>query len=379
MSSITEGKKRKICEEEVRFEYTEGWPFQAPEDVTHVEFHPNVVTVEPAAFENCIELKKVVFNEGLKKIGKKAFNGCFPLDSVILPSSVVDIGRAAFQGCSNMREVVLNEGLEKLGAFAFWGTPIESILLPSTLTKIGNWSFQSSDNLREVVLNYGLKKIGLGAFEHCKSLESIIIPSTVKDIGRFTFRSCGSLKEVAMNAIVSRIGEGAFDFCNRLERFTFPCLSSRLESISRDGNGTELESKIDQICHHRVIQRSGNELFVSVAVMRGGSNWDTVKQSLDKIAHLITYYETREASTMFELALWQANMDQADDIINPNNREAFRIEVPGPVKETILAYLHPPTDCPSSDSEDSSEDDNDNDDESDSSINNDYYDGQQWE
>ena len=111
--------------------------------------------------------------------------------------------------------------------------------------------------------------------------------------------------------------------------------------------------------------------------MRGGSNWDIVKQRLDRIVHLITYYETRAATTQFELALWQTNMDQADDI-NPNNREAYRIEVPGPVKETILAYLNSPTDCPS-DSEDSSEDDNDNDDESDSSINNDYYDGQQWE
>ena len=62
------------------------------------------------------------------------------------------------------------------------------------------------------------------------------------------------------------------------------------------------------------------------------------KEKLDKIKGLITYYEIKEATTLFELALWKAKIDQAD-ISNPTYRTACRIDVPGPVKDTILQYL----------------------------------------
>ena len=45
----------------------------------------------------------------------------------------------------------------------------------------------------------------------------------------------------------------------------------------------------------------------------------------------------KEATTLFELALWKARIDQADDA--NGNRNAHRIEVPGPVKDAILQYL----------------------------------------
>ena len=42
---------------------------------------------------------------------------------------------------------------------------------------------------------------------------------------------------------------------------------------------------------------------------------------------------------MFELALWKAKIDQVDDVVELASRDAYRIEVPGPVKDTILQYL----------------------------------------
>jgi len=66
------------------------------------------------------------------------------------------------------------------------------------------------------------------------------------------------------------------------------------------------------------------------------------REKLEEIKRLIRYYEMKEATTMFELALWKTMVDQkeADDI----NREAYRTEVPGPVKDTILHYLYCETD-----------------------------------
>ena len=64
------------------------------------------------------------------------------------------------------------------------------------------------------------------------------------------------------------------------------------------------------------------------------------KEKLNSVEGLIRYYEMKEASTLFELALWKARIDDAD-ISNTTNREACRVEVPGPVKDTLIHYLYP--------------------------------------
>ena len=53
----------------------------------------------------------------------------------------------------------------------------------------------------------------------------------------------------------------------------------------------------------------------------------------------IRYYEIKEATSLFELALWKANLDQASEMTRRSTRGKYRAEVPGPVKETILQYL----------------------------------------
>ena len=68
-----------------------------------------------------------------------------------------------------------------------------------------------------------------------------------------------------------------------------------------------------------------------------GPLWGVITQKLDKIVRLIKYYEIKEATTLFELALWKANIDQAEGA--SINRGVCRIDVPGPVKDTILQHL----------------------------------------
>ena len=53
---------------------------------------------------------------------------------------------------------------------------------------------------------------------------------------------------------------------------------------------------------------------------------------------LVSYYELKDATTTFELASWRSKLDQAD-ASNATNRAAYRIDVPGPVKDTMLQYL----------------------------------------
>ena len=49
----------------------------------------------------------------------------------------------------------------------------------------------------------------------------------------------------------------------------------------------------------------------------------------------------KEVTTLFELAFWKAKIDQTDEV-NPSGRSPYHcIEVPGPIKDTILHYLYP--------------------------------------
>ena len=304
---------------EEEFEYM-GEGCAVPKDVTIVRFHPSVIEVENDAFEDCIELREVVLNDGLKKIGWWAFYDCTSLSSVKVPSTVVEIGNEAFRGCRNLSEMVLNEGLQKIGRFAF---------------------------------------------HMCTSLSSITLPSTVTKIGNGAFNNCSSLREVAFHGVPQKMGKNEFSNCTSLERFTFPIISSRLDNLIQTGYWEEIENKVDEV--RAVVELSAGELFVlsTQSLSEGGRNWNPVKQSFDKIIRLLSYYELKGATSILELALWKFKLDQVDKA-NPIPRKKCRMDVPGPVKDIILQYLPyecllPVSDIPSSSSESDDEESSDGD------------------
>ena len=195
--------------------------------------------------------------------------------------------------------------------------------------------------MKQVVLKEGLQTINGCAFYGCESLARISLPSTLTEIGEEAFYRCNSLRVVEFQGVVQEIGEDAFGSCPLLEKFTFPRLSSRLENIIQVGHWSEVEGKIDE--YNPGVVRRGSEIFVSAAVMNSprvagsGSNWETIKEDIDQVHELISHYEKKEATSLFELTLWKVMINQAG--ANDINRNACRIEVPGPVKDVILQYL----------------------------------------
>ena len=341
---------------DVVFEYT-GDGCSVPKNVTCVQFNeglqkightaffnctslesitiPSTVTeIGSNAFNSCINLREVIVNDGLTKVGHGVFSNCTSLKSITLPSTITEIDTCAFKKCSNLREVTFNDGLQKIGGWAFYKcTSLESITLPPTLTaEISNDAFGDCRNLKELILNDGLQKIGISAFYNCTSLKRVILPPTLVEIGMNAFHSCSNLREVELNGAL-QYGINMFGNCDALERFLFPTISYRIENIIQTSHWEELEDKLNEV--HGVVQWESDELFVSRVTPQ---NWDDISRDIGKITRLVSYYELKDATTTFELALWKSKLDQAD-ASNTTNRAAYRIDVPGPVKDTILQYL----------------------------------------
>ena len=293
-----------------------------------------VIEIGSYAFGDCKQLKKVVFNEGLLRIGRAAFDNCYRLECINLPSTLVEIDDSSFHCCHSLKGVVLNEGLRKIGDSSFWRcNSLEHIIFPSSMIEIEDSAFCTCNRLETVILNEGLKKIEQYVFACCKSLERITIPSTVTEISQYTFGGCKNLREIGLHEGIERIPQSAFDGLS-LQRLKFPNLSTRLETIIQLGQ-TEVEDKIDNISD--LVERSGSEMFVSDVRFVHGLHWITTRGILGRIDRLLTYYELKEATTLLELALWKSNINQAE--MKHTNRVHYRIDIPGPVKNTILQYL----------------------------------------
>jgi len=311
-----------------------------PQNVTHVRFHHSVIEFDNEAFAEHTKLREVVLNDGLRVIGKFAFHLCTTLQRIVIPSTVTMIGSNAFYGCSELKEVVLNEGLQTIGDTVFHNCKaLQCIAIPSTVDGIGRFAFKECSSLRDVVLDDGLKEIRHSAFIRCASLERITIPSTVTEIDEVSFYGCSRLREVTIANDEVHIDNQAFTGCTLLERFKFPSLSTRLNNVVQAGQ-RGIEAKMDDI--PAVEWRSG-ELSIP-AVRRENHQWGRVetvvkvdKEKLAKIISWISYYEIKEATTVFELALWKAKMNQAEEA--NANRNILRVYVPGPVKDTILQFL----------------------------------------
>ena len=76
--------------------------------ITEFEIPSSIETIEIEAFEGCENLKVVKFNEGLKKIEKNAFMGCYYLGpNVSLPDSLEELEKGAFAFCGAIKRIDL--------------------------------------------------------------------------------------------------------------------------------------------------------------------------------------------------------------------------------------------------------------------------------
>ncbi|ONI45509.1 hypothetical protein AN640_00985 [Candidatus Epulonipiscium fishelsonii] len=146
----------------------------------------------------------------VKVIGVMAFAENNNLTLVQLPSSVKTIKAAGFWRCHALERVLFSEGLEKIGLDGFGEcTFLYEIILPSTLNSFDN-AFRNCTSLAKVVLPKYLKIIPTGAFYNCESLYDIQIPTSVELIETNSFYGCKGFEHLVIPGNVKIIESHAF-------------------------------------------------------------------------------------------------------------------------------------------------------------------------
>ena len=108
----------------------------------------NVVVVGKKSFFNNQLIKKIVFSENNKVIGK----GCCSY-------------------CNSLSEVVFHEGIEIIDEQAFKRSGLKGkIFLPNSVIEIRDNAFEGCKGITEIVISYFCKKIGKDVFKGCPNL-----------------------------------------------------------------------------------------------------------------------------------------------------------------------------------------------------------------
>ncbi|KAL7547179.1 hypothetical protein ACHAWF_010499 [Thalassiosira exigua] len=69
-----------------------------------------------------LKIKSLVIPEGLEVTENGVFGRCFALEAVQLPKLLIIIGPNAFRLCINLKEVVFKEGLQRIRSREFGGS-----------------------------------------------------------------------------------------------------------------------------------------------------------------------------------------------------------------------------------------------------------------
>lgn len=92
--------------------------------------------------------------------------------------------------------LTLHEGLKRIGRGAFEGCLFRSVYIPSTLETIESFAFNECSNLVSVTMSEGVCALNECCFGSCKALSEISLPSSVTNLERAIFQDCNSLTNV---------------------------------------------------------------------------------------------------------------------------------------------------------------------------------------
>lgn len=193
----------------------------ADTDITSVTIPQTVKYLSQSVFENCKNLKSVVFCGDVEWIQEDCFSGCSSLERIVLPQKVEHLSSRCFSGCSSLREFVLPENITEIPCSMFRGcTSLVSLKFPQNIKTIGSWSFEDCTGLKEVNFDKNILNIGNESFKGCTNLEKITISNKETEIDSSAFYGCRSLQIIETPSDDYKLKDSSFIGCVKLDNNT---------------------------------------------------------------------------------------------------------------------------------------------------------------
>lgn len=186
------------------------------------------------------QVKTVVINDGVTRIGNYAFCDLVNLTSITLPDTLTTIGHYAIAGCDSLKSLTIPDSVTTIKHSALRGNKsLESIKLPAELTTIEDVVLSGCYNLKSITIPGKVTSIGCQAFASCDSLVSVTIPDSVKEVHQQAFYGCESLTEVHFgkgfsSIVFEYLYDGIFPYCDKLTKIT---VDSENQYFSTDESG----------------------------------------------------------------------------------------------------------------------------------------------
>ena len=280
---------------------------EIPKSLEECRYSVNSAGIDGGAFDNCANLKTVMFEEGTTEIAEGlfagctgieqiripdtvtviesgAFGGCINLKEITVPDNVTEIQRSAFEYCSSLKTAKLSENLKSIGIWAFGDCNVlKSIKIPDSVTDIDGNAFAECKELSDVILSKNLKTMGWQVFGNDNKLTEIEIPKSLEEcrysvnsagIDGGAFDNCANLKTVTFEEGTTEIAEGLFAGCTGIEQITIPNTVTVIESGAFGGCINLKE--IDVPNSVTEIQRSAFEYCSSLKTAKLSGNLESI-------------------------------------------------------------------------------------------------------
>ena len=192
--------------------------FYGCDNVLEVDIANTVTSIEFDAFRNCTKLQAIILPRNLTKMGDCVFRDCKSLEKVEIPESLTSIPERTFMGCSSLENIKLPKSIKVIGDSIFENcSNLRQIHLPEGIDRIPVSAFYNCKKLYGVYIPYSVERIETNAFGDCESLVNVQIPKGVKYIESVAFDGCKSLKIVEILGNLKQIETNAFLSCGKLE------------------------------------------------------------------------------------------------------------------------------------------------------------------
>ena len=277
---------------------------QAPGDLSGTYTIPASVTViGNFAFEYSYA-DAVVFPNGLKTIGRNAFNGCNNLTSVVLPNSVTEIGYKSFSNMECLSKLTLSSGLTVIPEAAFYGNAcLTSVTIPEGVQTIGPAAFAGCATLAEVNLPVSLKKIETYVFG-VPALQNVRYAGTK---AQWDAIEIGESNEALLQANIIYYGDHVHSYTKKVTKSTctakgyttYTCVcGDTYKANYTNALGHTYKSGRCTRCNHKPAGAKITTQPVNVAVASGKTAKVTVKATGDGLKY--QWYYAKKGSSKFK-------------------------------------------------------------------------------